>query len=112
MKTDVLAEVLGLLSAAEHQSRNRNFEDFTSQNGKRVLRLYRLYHALLKELEEAAARPEIRVSSKPDSQGLMLSLEDPKVSYRRTCLVPWELAPFFQDKLKALFPDQPQDQAP
>ena len=107
MKAKVLAQVADLLENHDQPSRNRNFQDFNSPRGQNVLRLYRLYLSLLLELEDAAARPEVLISASDEAGGLMLELKDPKVSYRRSCLVPKELAETFHQKIKGVGPVQP-----
>ena len=80
------------------------FRISTRPEGQRVLRLYRLYmSSLLSELEDAAARPEVLINAFNENGGLMLELKDPKVSYRRSCLVPKELSqPLFSRKIQAI----------
>ena len=102
MSTDIHDQVLSLLMEDYPPSRNRDFDRFKSPQGQRVYRLYRIYLSLLAELEEAVDRPEVKVNIKREGEGYRLLIEDPKVAYRRNCLVPLSLAEPFFERLKAL----------
>ena len=102
MSNDIHDQVLRLLMEDYPPSRNRNFDRFKGTEGQRVYRLYRIYLSLLAELEEALDRPEVRVSIERQSDGYLLLIEDPKVAYRRNCLVPLSLAEPFLERLRAL----------
>lgn len=101
-----------MLETHDQPSRNRNFQDFNSPEGQRVLRLYRLYFSLLSDLEDAAGRPEVLISAFDEAGGIMLELKDPKVSYRRSCLVPKELAGTFHRKIQELGLSRRLNQSP
>jgi hypothetical protein len=98
----VWTQVRHLLQGQSETSRNRRYLEFASLDGQRVLKLFRQYQSLLLELEQAAARGDMEVSAKQEPTGLMLSVRDPKVSYRRACQVPPPLADLFWDRLKEL----------
>jgi hypothetical protein len=102
MNSQLLERVRRLLEDAEAPSRNRYFEEFAGEEGQRVFRLYRIYLSLWEELGRAADRPEVRVAAAAEPGGLLLTVEDPKVAYRRQCLVPRELAPAFDQRLASL----------
>ena len=102
MNREILASVLELLQAPEPVSRNQQFQRFEGRRGERVHRLYRLYRSLGAELEQAAGRGEMRVRACRRPGGLELTVENPKVSYRRICLVPPELDPYFREILSRL----------
>jgi hypothetical protein len=102
MNNDVHGRVLNLLMEDFPPSRNRNFDRFKDPDGQRVYRLYRIYLSLLAELEEAAERPEVQVRFSREGDGYRLIIENPKVAYRRNCLVPISLAAPFLERLKAL----------
>jgi hypothetical protein len=98
----MLERVRRLLEDPETPSRNRFFDEFAGEEGQRVFRLYRIYLSLWEELGEAAGRPEVRVAAEPVAEGVMLTVEDPKVAYRRRCLVPSELQAVFGRRLASL----------
>jgi hypothetical protein len=98
----VWAQVRHLLLGQTDSSRNRRYLEFASPDGQRVLKLFRQYQSLLLELEQAAARGDMEVSAKQEPSGLMLSVKDPKVNYRRACQVPPPLADLFWKRLTEL----------
>jgi hypothetical protein len=102
MNDKIHGQVLTLLMEDYPPSRNRNFDRFKGQDGQRVYRLYRIYLSLLAELEEAMERPEVEVSIQREGDGYRLMIQDPKVAYRRNCLVPLDLAEPFLERLRAL----------
>ncbi len=102
MSQEILGSVLELLRAEDPASRNRHFQQFEGRRGERVHRLFRLYRSLGVELEQAARRRDMRVRARRRPAGLELTVENPKVAYRRTCLVPPELDPYFRDILARL----------
>jgi len=102
MKNDIHGRVLTLLMEDYPPSRNRNYDRFNGPDGQRVYRLYRIYLSLLAELEEAAERPEVQVDLSREGDGYRLVIEDPKVAYRRNCLVPLSLAEPFLARLRAM----------
>jgi len=102
MSNDIHGRVLTLLMEDYPPSRNRNFDRFKGPEGQRVYRLYRIYLSLLAELEEAMERPEVKVNINREGDGYRLLIEDPKVAYRRNCLVPLALAEPFLERLRAL----------
>ncbi len=102
MSGDILDSVLELLQAEDPASRNQHFQKFEGRRGERVHRLFRLYRSLGNEMEQAAGRSGMRVRARRHQAGLELTVENPKVAYRRTCLVPPELAPYFRDILDRL----------
>lgn len=102
MINDIHDQVLSLLMEEYPPSRNRDFDRFKSAKGQRIYRLYRIYLSLLAELEEAMDRPEVSVSIKRETDGYRLEIEDPKVAYRRNCLVPLSLAEPFLERLRAM----------
>lgn len=102
MGAPVFDKVLALLEGGPTTSRNQGFDAFSSLEGRRIFRLYRLYRSLVKELEEAAGRPEVRVWVQHQGEELWLELEDPKVAYRRRSLVPGPLAAHFRRRLSEL----------
>lgn len=102
MNDDIHGRVLTLLMEDYPPSRNRNYDRFKGPQGQRVYRLYRIYLSLLAELEEAMERPEVKVNINREGDGYRLLIEDPKVAYRRNCLVPLALAEPFLERLRAL----------
>lgn len=102
MSSEIHDQVLSLLKEDFPPSRNRNFDRFKGKEGQRVYRLYRIYLSLLAELEEAMDRPEVKVSIKREDDTYRLVIEDPKVSYRRNCMVPLALAEPFLERLSAM----------
>ena len=102
MESEVLQRVAEMLRSPGAVARNRNLLEFESEAGQRAWRCYRLFLSLLAELERAAQSPEVRVSAQETEGGLQLVLVDPRVSYRRSCLVPPELVELFLEKLTAL----------
>ena len=109
MSREILASVLELLQAQDPPSRNQHFQHFEGGRGERVRRLFRLYRSLGAELEQAAGGAEVRVRARHRPQGLELTLENPKVAYRRICLVPPELAPYFRGLLARLGLEESED---
>ncbi len=101
MANDIHSQVLELLLDKEAPSRNQDFERFSGPQGQRIYRLYRIYLSLLAELEQASQRPEVRVSLSREEGGYYLVIEDPRLAYRRNCLLPLELAPAFVERLRA-----------
>jgi len=102
MESEVLRRVAEMLRSPGAVTRNRNLLEFENEAGQRAWRCYRLFLSLMAELERAAQSPEVRVSVQESEAGLQLVLVDPRVSYRRSCLVPPELVELFKDKLAAL----------
>lgn len=102
MNPEIVSRVAKMLSLEKGYSRNRYFDEFSEGEGRQAMRLYRLCSSLLQELEEAAARPEVRVSTSLVPGGMQLVIEDPKVSYRRICLVPQPLVGHMERRLVLL----------
>lgn len=102
MSNEIHDQVLSLLMEDYPPSRNRDFDRFKGTKGQRVYRLYRIYLSLLAELEEAMDRPEVSVSIQRETDGYRLVIQDPKVAYRRNCLVPLSLAEPFLERLRAM----------
>ena len=97
MATGLMGQVRSLLENEGPTARNRDYDNFASQEGKRVFRLFRLYTAVLAELDQAASSSDLRVSALRQEDGLRLVVENPRVAYRRTTLIPLELeAPFLR----------------
>ncbi len=101
-EAELLGQVLELLRSPAGANRNMRFLEYSSNQGQAVLRLYRQYQSLSRELEQAAARGDMRVSCLREGNGLRLLVEDPRVSYRRQCLVPAPLAGHFLELLGRL----------
>lgn len=95
----VFDQVLALLQDPAPPSRNRHFARYAGQGGGRVHRLYQLYRSLAQEAARLADRPGAGVSLRRERDGLWLELRDPEMSYRRRCLVPPELGPYFSERL-------------
>lgn len=53
-------------------------------------------------MDDAAGKPEVTVRLLGGGQGLRLEISDAKLSYRRTCVVPPELAQCFSERLASL----------
>ena len=102
--------VKALLEQEEGFSRNKSFQEFSGSEGQRVIRLYRLYSSILKELETAAGRPDMEVSVRQEEGALWLTMTDHRVAYRRICSVPAELADHFRLHLSRLGLDGGQPQ--
>ncbi|MCB2187019.1 MAG: hypothetical protein KQJ78_11420 [Deltaproteobacteria bacterium] len=102
MSKGVFQRVAALLGSAGSPSRNADYQDYSGEEGQRVIRLYRLYRSLLKDLEQAAERSDVVISANLENGQLRLELADPRVSYRRVCLVPEPLTPHFLERLAGL----------
>lgn len=98
----VLVKVRQLLERSSGDGRSPGPSDYSDRHGQEVYRLYRLYAALVRELNEAAQRPEMRVAVEPYEQGLMLTIADPKVNYRRQSIIPATLEPYFSGLIASL----------
>lgn len=98
----VLAKVRQLLERETGADRSPGPADYGDRHGQEVYRLYRLYAALARELGEAAQRPEMRVAVERQERGLMLTIADPKVNYRRQSLIPLALEPYFSGLIASL----------
>lgn len=98
----VLAKVRQLLEREAGSGRNPGPTDYSDRHGQEVYRLYRLYAALARELGEAAQRPEMRVAVEKHEHGLMLTIADPKVNYRRQSLIPTALEAYFNGLIASL----------
>jgi hypothetical protein len=102
MSNKIHDQVLSLLLEDYPPSRNRNYDRFKGTEGQRVYRLYRIYLSLLAELEEAMDRPEVKVSISREADAYRLVIEDPRVAYRRNCLVPLSLAEPFLERISTM----------
>ena len=101
---EVHERVRSLLAGEPSGGRNQQFADYSDREGREVMRLYRLYVSLGKELKEAAGRQDMRVLVRRRNGGLHLEVNDPKVSYRRACQVPPGLVGHFLKLLVQLGP--------
>jgi hypothetical protein len=102
MPESLLHQVNRLLETKPPVSRNRDFKIFDHGEGKRLFKLYRLYLSILRELEDAAYTPGMRVSSGRTPEGLELVLSNPGLAYSRHCLIPTEISHHFEKALKRL----------
>ena len=98
----VLTRVRTLLERDELTSRNRPVPEVSETRSQEVYRLYRLYAAVSRELGEAATRPEVMVRAERQDGGLLLTIADPRVNYRRQSLAPPPLDAYFIHLLERL----------
>ena len=98
----VLTRVRNLLERDDLSSRNRPNPEVSETRSQEVYRLYRLYAAVSRELGEAATRPEVVVRAERMDGGLLLTIADSRVSYRRQSLAPPPLDAYFIRLLEQL----------
>ena len=98
----VLNRVRNLLEREDASGRNRPVPEASETKSQEVYRLYRLYAAVSRELGEAALRPEVMVSAERVDRGLLLTIADPRVNYRRQSLAPPPLDAYFVGLLERL----------
>ncbi|MCA1906635.1 MAG: hypothetical protein LDL11_08620 [Desulfarculus sp.] len=98
----VLTRVRHLLERDQISSRDRPVPEVNETRSQEVYRLYRLYAAVSRELGEAATRPEMVVRAERRDGGLLLTIADPRVNYRRQSLAPPPLDAYFIRLLERL----------